>query len=115
MVYNDVMKKINDGLTPQQRYRIKHLELCRERTRKNQFLLNNKNRFGGLRFKVLERDKFSCKKCFKNVSGKKQAVIHHKDHNKSNNTLRNLITLCHRCHAKHHVDDRIRNHKGIFI
>jgi len=84
------------------KYRENNLELCRKRTRENQLKLNDKKRFGGLRSQVLERDKHKCRLCGKDISGKNMAVIHHKDENKSNNTMRNLISLCKTCHPKIH-------------
>lgn len=83
-------------------YRQNNLELCRKRTRNNQLKLNNKNRFGGLRFKVLERDNYQCQICKKDVSGKNMTAVHHKDNNKQNNIMRNLITLCKVCHNQIH-------------
>jgi 5-methylcytosine-specific restriction endonuclease McrA len=100
------MKKINDGLTGQQRYRQRHLEICRERTRINQLKLNNKKRFGGLKYKVLERDKYKCVLCKKNISGKNMHCLHHKDTNKQNNTMKNLVTLCKACHSSIHYNLR---------
>lgn len=96
------MKKINDGLTNQQRYRKRHLKICRERTRKCQIQLNNKKRFGGLRFKVLKRDNYQCIECNKNIKDKNMAVVHHIDENKENNTMKNFITLCKSCHNRIH-------------
>ena len=84
------------------RYRQKNLEECRRRGRECQVKLNNKNRFGGLKFKVLERDRYICQICKKDVSGKGLAVVHHKDGDKQNNTMKNLVTLCKSCHPKIH-------------
>lgn len=30
-------------------------------------------------------------------------VVHHKDHNRDNNSLRNLVVLCKQCHQEHHT------------
>src|SRR5713226_2926753 len=51
--------------------------------------------FGGLRERVLERDRFRCRGC-----GKRSAlVVHHRDrHNRANL----LVTLCIRCHIRIH-------------
>lgn len=97
------------------KYRIKNLEACRERGRISQKNINNRERFGGNRLKVLERDGHKCRKCGKDVSGKYMANIHHIDHNKKNNLMKNLITICKSCHAKHHYGDRSLSKKGIFI
>ena len=49
--------------------------------------------FGGLRERVLERDRFCCRGC-----GQRSAlVVHHRDrHNRANM----LVTLCIRCHIR---------------
>ena len=57
--------------------------------------------FGGLRERVLERDRFRCRGC-----GKRSAlVVHHRDgHNRANL----LVTLCIRCHIRIHRSSRLR-------
>lgn len=40
--------------------------------------------------------------------------IHHKDHNRSHNTLDNLIVLCATCHSRHHDAERDRDSLGRF-
>jgi hypothetical protein len=57
--------------------------------------------FGGLRERVLERDRFRCRGC-----GKRSAlVVHHRDrHNRANL----LVTLCSRCHIRIHRSSRLR-------
>jgi len=51
--------------------------------------------FGGLRERVLERDRFSCRGC-----GKRSAlVVHHRDRRNRANLL---VTLCIRCHLRIH-------------
>lgn len=100
------MLKINDGLTNEQRYRMRNIEKCRAACRKCQIKLNNKKRFGGLRFKILERDDYQCQICGKNISAKNMACIHHKDENKTNNIMKNLISLCKSCHPKAHYNNR---------
>lgn len=84
------------------RYRNIHLELCRERTRKNQINLNNNKRFGGLRFRVLLRDKYKCQKCGKDISGKNIACVHHLNKDRNDNRLDNLISYCKPCHIAYH-------------
>jgi hypothetical protein len=51
--------------------------------------------FGGMRERVLERDRYRCRGC-----GKRSAlVVHHRDrHNRTNL----LVTLCVRCHIRIH-------------
>ena len=53
----------------------------------------------GLRKQALERDRYICQLC---GSMTKQFNVHHRDENKKNNTLENLITLCVECHATEH-------------
>lgn len=49
---------------------------------------------------VLERDKFTCRIC--GYIGKDKfdtnLAVHHKDRNRKNNEMKNLITLCDKCH-----------------
>jgi len=72
-----------------------------EKTRRWCMNAHNKKRFGGNRRKVLERDIFTCTNCPKSYPEYRLAV-HHKDEDKQNNTMENLITLCCSCHAKEH-------------
>lgn len=39
-----------------------------------------------------------CERC----ESKENLLVHHKDHNRSNNELQNLEILCKKCHQKHH-------------
>jgi len=94
-----------------QKYRENNLELCRKRTRENQKALNDKNRFGGLREKVLERDGYQCVSCTKDISGKNMACVHHLNHDKKDNRMENLQSLCKSCHPAHHWKDM--NEKGV--
>jgi len=94
---------------------MKNLEKCREWVRINQIKLNNKNRFGGLREDVMERDSYKCVRCNKDVSEPYQSDIHHKDEDKTNNVMENLETLCNACHARHHVVSVKRRTNGTFL
>lgn len=66
--------------------------------------------FKKLRKIVLNRDSFICVGCNtkeKKLSTKDGTVrtnlcVHHIDHDRSNNILCNLITLCRQCHVAHH-------------
>jgi 5-methylcytosine-specific restriction endonuclease McrA len=80
------------------RYRKRHLEVCRKRTRLSQIRINNLKRFGGFRMEVLQRDNYRCKKCNKDVSGKYMAEVHHINQIKTDHRMKNLITLCKACH-----------------
>lgn len=84
------------------KYRQSHLALCRKRTRIGQIKLNNKKRFGGLRFKVLARDQYQCQICKKDISGKNMACIHHINCDKADNRMNNLISYCKSCHPSYH-------------
>jgi len=63
---------------------------------------HNQERFGGNKYKVLERDNYTCQQCG-NIS---QLVVHHIDESgqdeKPNNDMSNLITLCRSCHIRIH-------------
>ncbi len=65
--------------------------------------------FGGLRIKALERDNYKCQKCLKDVSNQLDAAVHHINHNKKDNRLENLQTLCNSCHARHHGKINTKN------
>jgi len=44
---------------------------------------------------------YKCQKC--GYEANKAAIeVHHKDHNRENNTIENLEVLCANCHAIHH-------------
>jgi 5-methylcytosine-specific restriction endonuclease McrA len=63
----------------------------------------NKQHYGGMRGRVLKRDKYKCVRC----GSKLNLVIHHKDGTGrgkpiNNNSLENLETLCRCCHAYTH-------------
>lgn len=71
--------------------------------------------FGGNREKALERDMFSCVLCGLNHH-EDSLVVHHKDLSggrgiKTNNSMRNLMTLCRSCHAGLH---RRISKKGVY-
>ena len=59
----------------------------------------NKNVFGGMKFRVLKRDNYRCQIC---KTRKNRLVVHHFDGDKSNNTYWNLLTLCAGCHRLIH-------------
>lgn len=48
--------------------------------------------------------RYTCQKCNKEYDTTLQ--VHHKDEDRSNNTLDNLIVLCAGCHMKEHYKDR---------
>lgn len=58
--------------------------------------------FYSTRSLVLERDNYTCQDC-----GNKGNTIHHKNENKNNNSIDNLVTLCGSCHTIRHW----KNHK----
>lgn len=69
---------------------------------------NNKTNFDGKRFDVLKRDNWECQECGLNnaqsiVIYGMELNVHHKNKDKTNNDLTNLITLCIKCHSKVHV------------
>jgi hypothetical protein len=56
-----------------------------------------------LRNTIRQRDNFTCQICFK----KEVNVVHHKDKNKTNHAMKNLITLCSSCHRKLHTNQHL--------
>lgn len=65
----------------------------------------NQWRYGGNKYKVLERDNYSCQTC--GQTNIKSLVIHHKDEVVENTEMDNLTTLCRACHAKHHHSGKL--------
>ena len=53
--------------------------------------------FDLIRWDIRQRDNYTCQKCFHLGN-----IVHHKDRNKQNNNLDNLVTLCRKCHATIH-------------
>jgi 5-methylcytosine-specific restriction endonuclease McrA/transposase len=60
-------------------------------------------RFGGNRKHALKRDLYRCRMCNKNEE-EATLHVHHRDLNKENNMLKNLMTLCEVCHGKLHAE-----------
>jgi 5-methylcytosine-specific restriction endonuclease McrA len=75
--------------------------------------------FYKLKPSVLERDHYTCQWCgkklgdsiisyalrrgrYEHILSEVDFTVHHKDGNKSNNTMENLVTVCNSCHASHH-------------
>lgn len=56
---------------------------------------------GKLKQKIKGRDKFICQRCNKKRTWKR-LIVHHIDYDKTNNSEKNLISLCINCHVKHH-------------
>jgi len=83
-------------------------ERCKDRYRKtyqrkgyNQYRENNNNWKNGIGvFKDIAYNSLPrlCNRC----GSTRFLVVHHRDHNKSNNDLSNLEILCKSCHQKHH-------------
>ena len=57
--------------------------------------------FGGLRERVLKRDRFSCRAC----GAARRLVVHHRD---GHNAEPLLVTLCNRCHVRLHHSLQLR-------
>lgn len=60
----------------------------------------DKEHFGGLREKVLERDGYRCRVCDASGRDKRCIIVHHRVPGKS--VLPLMISLCPACHAKIH-------------
>lgn len=64
---------------------------------------------------VLIRDRYLCRKCFKNNKITTADVVHHikelKDYPELALTLSNLESLCHACHNQIHGKDKVTHKK----
>lgn len=63
-------------------------------------------RYREIRSEVLKRDNNECQWKIVCKRSKKNLIIHHIDFNDRNNTLKNLITLCKKCHSSFHSSIR---------
>lgn len=70
----------------------------------NQSGKNNNNWKGGTKYRHLVKIE-KCELC----DSTNNLVVHHIDHNRSNNCRDNLMVLCKRCHQEHHC---VRDNKG---
>ena len=100
-------KKLNKKIKKNCIYCGKQFEIQRYRKDKAKYCgLICKNKFEKPRYidgrasyrKYLKK---CCEKC---NSTKKRLEIHHKDENRKNNNINNLITLCSKCHKKYHTE-----------
>jgi 5-methylcytosine-specific restriction endonuclease McrA len=55
-----------------------------------------------LRKQALQQARFRCQKCGRRASAKDTLVVHHADHDATNNALSNLEVLCRSCHKDRH-------------
>lgn len=60
---------------------------------------------GGYRGKIRNEE---CELCGKS---NKRIIIHHKDKNRKNNEIINLMAICDKCHVKIHLPDRPKKYK----
>lgn len=89
-----------------QLHREEEIKKNREYRNQNRELFNwyhNRDRFNGLKYTVLERNKNQCIIC----GSKNKLVVHHIDGTNyklgnANNTLENLMTVCESCHHEIH-------------
>jgi len=86
--------------------RAEHPEKIKSYTEKTK----NKTMFGGHRGEVLLRDSYKCRIC----NSTERLNIHHIDGKgyglkNPNNSVENLITLCHLCHRSIHSFSKIKN------
>lgn len=58
-------------------------------------------------YRKFKKDK--CEECSSNFD----LQVHHIDHNRENNSLSNLLTLCRNCHWKNHKGNRTAWNKGL--
>lgn len=52
----------------------------------------------------------TCERC--NFVGEEELPRHHKDRDRSNNTIENIEVLCRTCHNKEHIQERSRDNLG---
>lgn len=93
-------------------HRESEIEKNKEYRKQNRELFNwyhNKNRFSGIKEMILVRDGKKCRIC-ENIN---DLCVHHKDNSGKtddiNNDIKNLITLCRKCHTTLHHWQR-KNH-----
>ena len=67
----------------------------------------NHTEFKEARLEVLKRTKGKCEIC-----GEPAKMVHHKDENKSDHSLDNLIALCFNCHESLHCDNNGKSIRG---
>jgi len=110
----------NEGRTPKS----KVCDSCQVSLHRKKHPEKYKYFYGGNKSKAFIRDNFTCQVCGKNKN-EVQIVIHHIDNNgkqrkgkflkakEQNNSLGNLITLCHSCHCKiHHIHREYKKYKN---
>lgn len=51
---------------------------------------------------ILDRDKYQCRVCGRSLNNSKFRHVHHRDADKKNNSMDNLISLCIHCHGQVH-------------
>jgi 5-methylcytosine-specific restriction endonuclease McrA len=75
-------------------------------------LRQRESRFGGLYMEVIKRDNYKCVNCLKHLEIGRYLNVHHKDRNKANNTLSNLVTVCTKCHHGVYHRDKYERKKS---
>ena len=64
--------------------------------------------YKGTQYEVLERDEWKCCVCGKGLKRFFDVLlVHHKDRDRTNNSLDNLVSLCPSCHLYVHKGDLI--------
>lgn len=87
-------------------------EKYKEQIRQKDLEYVNQWRYGGNRYKVLERDNYMCQYC--QTTEQKALVVHHIDEVIENTSMDNLITICNACHARiHHGGSRNAKYKQV--
>ncbi|HAW58937.1 MAG TPA: hypothetical protein DCX03_07995 [Bacteroidales bacterium] len=104
--YNKLEENRNRNRLWYQKNKESEIQKNKEYRKQNKELFDwyhNKERFNGLKDKILKRDHYKCKIC----GSDKKLSVHHIDGNNHesenpNNSISNLITLCSSCHHKLH-------------
>lgn len=60
-----------------------------------------------LKESIRQRDSYLCQVCFSSQEEGRAHAVHHIDYDKKNCNPLNLVTLCHSCHGKTTVGDRV--------
>lgn len=78
-----------------------------EAVKKHRADAHNRERFGGQKDYILNRDNFQCQLCGSTAD----LMVHHKDENNDNHNALNLVTVCKACHMKKHTPWRWKKRK----
>ena len=103
-------------------YAKRYCETHREENNERSRIIRSKIYFDGKCDEIFERDNWQCQECGVSTEQSillfnRRLMIHHIDGNgesaeETNNDSDNLITLCARCHCRHHLKQREKKRWG---